>query len=141
MKLAHFYLNFPGTCEEAFRFYEAVFKSKIVGMMRFKEAGFAGPVPPEYQDKIMNIQMPITDVVHLMGSDAIEGIGSSVIFGNNFAVSVVGSDRTEADRVFSMLSEGGTVDLPIANAPWGPYFGMVRDRFGINWMVSLDHAV
>lgn len=141
MKLAHFYLNFPGTCEEAFKYYESVFGTKIVGTMRFGESGFAGPVPAEHKEKIMNIQMPLTDVVHLMGADVVEGLSPPVVFGNNFQISVVGSDKAEADHVFSLLSAGGVVDMPLANAPWGPYFGMVRDKFGINWMVSLDHPV
>jgi PhnB protein len=141
MKLAHFYINFPGTCEEAFKYYEKVFNSKIVATVRFGEAGFGGPVPAEHKDKIMNIQLPITDVVHLMGSDVVEGISPPGIFGDNFSVSVVGTDRAEADRAFTMLSDGGSVEMPIANAPWGTYFGMVKDKFGINWMVSLDHPV
>ena len=141
MKLAHFYLNFPGTCEEAFEYYETVFNTKIVGTMRFGEAGFVGPVPAEHKDKIMNMQMPITEVVHLMGSDVVEGLSPPVVFGNNFSISVVGSDKAEADRAFALLANGGSVDMPLANAPWGPYFGMVKDKFGINWMVSLDHSV
>jgi len=96
-------------------------------------------VPEAAKDKIMHVQLPITEAVHLMGSDVVEGFGPPVSFGNNFHISVVASDKAEADRVFAALSgSGGSVAMPLANAPWGPYFGMCVDRFGIHWMVSLS---
>jgi PhnB protein len=98
-------------------------------------------MPEHAKNKIMHVQLPLTDVVHLMGSDVVEGLSPPVPFGTNFNVSVVASDKAEADRVFALLSEGGRVTMPLENAPWGPYFGMCHDRFGIPWMVSLDHAV
>ena len=61
--------------------------------------------------------------------------------GNNFQVSIVAKDKAEADRAFELLSACGKVGMPLANAPWGPYFGMCTDRFGINWMVSLPTPV
>lgn len=141
MKLAHFYLNFPGTCRQAFEHYEKVFSSKVVMKQTFGETGFLPNVPEAVKDKIMHIQLPLTDAVHLMGSDVVEGFSPEVPFGTNFNVMVVASDKAEADRVFAGLCEGGTVTMPIGNAPWGPYFGMCHDRFGIPWMVSLDSAV
>ena len=141
MKLVHFYLTFPGNCEEAFQYYEGVFKTKILGIVRFGEADFAGPVPAQHKNKVMNIQMPLSEEVHLMGADAVEGLSPPVIYGNNFSISAVASDKAEADRVFQLLSEGGSVHMPLANAPWGPYFGMCKDKFGIHWMISLDHPV
>jgi PhnB protein len=115
-----------------------VLRTKIAAIQTFGETPFAGNVPDHVKDKIMHVQLPLTDVVHLMGSDVVEGIGLSIPFGVNFNVMVVASDKAEADRVFSMLADGGTVTMPIGNAPWGPYFGMRHDRFGIPWMVSLD---
>jgi PhnB protein len=76
-----------------------------------------------------------------MGSDAVEGFGPPLKVGNNFHVSVVANDKAEADRVFASLSKGGEVTMPLANAPWGPYFGMCVDRFGVHWMVSLPNPV
>jgi len=77
-----------------------------------------------------------------MGSDSVEGFGPPLKMGNNFHVSVVANDKAEADRVFAALSGGGgAVTMPIANAPWGPYFGMCVDRFGVQWMVSLPNPV
>lgn len=138
MKLAHFYVNFPGTAEAAFSFYEKVFETKIVMKMTFGEAPFVQNAPEAAKTKLMHVQLPLTDVVHLMGSDVVEGLSPPGKFGDNFSVSVVANDKAEADRVFAALStDGGRVNMPIANAPWGPYFGMCTDKFGVNWMVSL----
>jgi PhnB protein len=141
MKLVHFYLNFPGTAEEAFKHYEAVFKTKIISLRTYGETPFAGEVSDADKDKIMNAQLPITENVHLMASDSIPGYGPDLSTGNNFNIVVVADDKAEADRVFDALASGGEITMPIANAPWGPYFGMCRDKFGIQWMVSLDHPI
>ncbi|HEY4011915.1 MAG TPA: VOC family protein [Polyangiaceae bacterium] len=137
MQLAHVYVNFPGTTEEAFRFYETVFGTRIAMIQTFGETSFMKDVPESAKKKIMHAQLPITETVHLMGSDAVEGYGPPVKFGNQFHVCIVAKDKAEADRAFAALSAGGAVHMPIANAPWGPYFGMCVDRFGVQWMVSL----
>jgi PhnB protein len=138
MQLVHFYLNFPGNTEEAFNYYATVFGTKILMKMTFGETGFMPNVPDAAKAKLMHIQLPITEAVHLMGSDWVEGVSPTAYkAGNNFHISVVGKDKAEADRTFESLSKGGKVTMPIANAPWGPYFGMCVDRFGIQWMVSL----
>ena len=138
MQLVHVYLNFPGTTEAALRFYETVFGTKIVMMQTFGDTPFIPDVPEGAKKKLMHAQLPITSTVHLMASDAVEGFGPPLRPGNNFHVSLVADDKAEADRVFQALSGGGgQVTMPIANAPWGPYFGMCVDRFGVQWMVSL----
>jgi PhnB protein len=141
MQLVHFYLNFPGTTEEAFRFYETVFGTRIAMKQTFGETSFMKDAPESAKNKIMHVQLPITETVHLMGSDAVEGFGPPLKPGNNFHISVVAKDKAEADRAFEALSRGGAVTMPLANAPWGPYFGMCVDRFGVQWMVSLPNPV
>ena len=141
MQLVHIYLNFPGTTEEAFKFYETVFGTRIAMMQTFGETSFVKNAPEASKKKIMHVALPITETVHLMGSDAVDGFGPPLQAGNNFHVSVVAKDKAEADRTFAALSAGGQVTMPIANAPWGPYFGMCVDRFGVQWMVSLPHPV
>jgi PhnB protein len=141
MKLVHIYINFPGTTKAAFQFYEQVFGTKISMMQTFGETSFMSNVPDAAKDKIMHVQLPITEAVYLMGSDAVEGFGPKAIFGNNFHVSIVADDKAEADRIFAALSGSGSVTMPLANAPWGPYFGMCVDGFGIHWMVSLDKPI
>ncbi len=138
MQLVHIYLNFAGNTAEAFAFYEKVFGTRVVMKQTFGETSFMKGAPESAKDKIMHIQLPITEAVHLMGSDAVEGFGPPFNAGNNFHISVVADDKAEADRVFEALAgDGGKVTMPIANAPWGPYFGMCVDRFGTQWMVSL----
>jgi PhnB protein len=142
MQLVHIYLNFPGTTEEAFHFYEKVFGTRIAMIQTFGETSFMPNVPESAKKKIMHVQLPITEAVHLMGSDAVEGFGGPYKEGNNFHISIVAKDKAEADRAFAALSsDGGKVTMPLANAPWGPYFGMCVDRFGIQWMVSLPNPV
>ncbi len=141
MQLVHIYLNFPGTTREAFQFYETVFGTKIAMIQTFGETSFMPNVPEAAKPKIMHAQLPITETVHLMASDVVEGFSPPVTFGNNFHISVVGKDKGEADRVFAALSAGGRVSMPLANAPWGAYFGMCTDRFGVQWMVSLPGPV
>ena len=141
MQLVHVYLNFPGTTDEALRLYASVFGTKLAARMTFGEATFMPNVPEHAKAKVVHAQLPITEAVHLMASDAVEGFGPPLVVGNNFHVSVVAKDKAEADRAFAALSEGGEVTMPLANAPWGAYFGMCRDRFGVRWMVSLPTTV
>ncbi len=142
MQLVHLYVNFPGTTSEAIGFYETVFGTKAVARMTFGEVPWMPSVPDAAKDKIMHAELPITEGVHLMASDFVEGVSpGAFVRGNDFHISVVASDKAEADRVFAALSGGGgEVRMPIGNAPWGPYFGMCADRFGVQWMVSLPHA-
>ncbi len=138
MQLVHVYVNFPGTTDEAFRHYEKVFGTKTVMRMTFGEVPWMPNAPESAKTKVMHAQLPLTEAVHLMASDFVEGVSpGKFVRGNDFNISVVASDKAEADRVFSGLAEGGEVRMPIANAPWGPYFGMVTDKFGVQWMVSL----
>jgi len=137
MKLVHVYINFPGQTAEAIDFYASVFHTKVVSKMTFGDAAFM-QAPEHAKSKIVHAQVPITDAVHLMASDAVEGFGPPYKQGNHFHVSIVANDKAEADRVFAELSAGGSVGMPLANAPWGPYFGMCVDKYGVQWMVSLE---
>lgn len=74
-----------------------------------------------------------------MGSDSPEGFGPPITVGNNFSVAISTESKDEADKLFNNLSKGGHVTMPIENAPWGDYFGMLTDKFQINWMVSFDN--
>ena len=139
MQLVHVYVNFPGTTREALTFYESVFRTKIATIQTFGEATFIPNVPDSAKSKVMHAQLPITEKVHLMASDVVEGFGPPVTFGNHFQITLVADDKAEADRVFVALSSDGKVTMPMANAPWGPYFGMCSDKFGIQWMITLPH--
>ncbi len=130
------YLNFPGNAEAAFNFYRSVFRSEFSTLVRFKDMPTEGmTIPKEDEDKIMHVALPIGNDV-LMASDAPASMGFTVNVGNNAYISVSADSKHEADRLFTALSEGGRVEMPIANQVWGEYFGSLTDRFGVQWMVS-----
>jgi PhnB protein len=130
------YLNFPGNTEEAFNFYKSVFGGEFSGFQRFKDTPEAGKLPSGDQEKIMHVALPIGQGNMLMGTDALESMGHALNVGNNFSISVNTDSKEEADQVFNRLSAGGQITMPLQDAFWGDYFGMVTDQFGIQWMVS-----
>jgi len=95
-------------------------------------------IPESMKDHIMHISLPISKETVLMGSDAGGDWAPELKVGNNFSISVSTDSTAEADRIFSALSEGGNIIMPIANQFWGAYYGMLTDAFGINWMVNCD---
>jgi len=132
------YLMFNGTCEEAFLFYRSVFGGDFPYIGKFKDApAEEGEVlSEEALNRIMHVSLPIGNSI-LMGSDTHPRYGD-VGFGDNFSVSINAESREEADKIFNGLSAGGKVEMPINDTFWGSYFGMFKDKFGINWMVSFD---
>lgn len=131
------YLNFAGNAEEAFTYYKSVFGGEFSALVRFKDFPMEGlAVSPEDEDKIMHISLPIGDDVTMMASDILEGFGRQLTQSNNVYLSVHPTSREEADRLFSALSEGGQVEMPIADQAWGDYYGSLQDKFGVMWMVN-----
>src|SRR5829696_6670353 len=131
------YLNFKGNTEEAFNFYRSVFGGEFLALQRFKDTPEKDRVPENEQEKIMHISLPVGKNI-LMATDALESMGHNVTSGTNFSISVDAESQEEADRLFAGLSAGGKVDVPLARMFWGAYFGMLNDKFGIQWMVSYD---
>ena len=132
------YLNFLGNTEEVFNFYKSVFGGEFAAFMRFKDMPAAGPISPEDASKLMHIALPIGKGNVLMGTDALESMGHTLTVGDNFSLSVSADSKAEADKLFNALSVGGKIEMPMSDAPWGSYFGMAQDKFGIKWMVSYD---
>jgi PhnB protein len=131
------YLNFPGNAEEAFKFYKSVFGGEFTSVVRFKDMPMEGvKIPKEDESKIMHIGLPIGKDDVLMASDALESLGQKLTQGNNAYLSVHPDSKEEADRIFKALSAGGTIEMPIANQPWGDYYGSLKDKFGTLWMVN-----
>jgi len=134
------YLNFAGKTEEAFNFYKSVFGGDFLGEInRFKDTPDADKLPKENQNTVMHIALPIGKGNVLMATDALESMGHKLIPGNNFYLSLEADNKTEAEKLFNALSKGGTVTMPLADAFWGAYFGMLTDKFGINWMVNYTY--
>ena len=135
------YLNFPGNTEEAFNFYRSAFGGEFERVMRFGEMPGCdeSPISEADKDKIMHIALPIGNGTMLMGTDALESMGQNVTMGNNYYISISPDTKEEADRLFTSLSDGGTVEMPMADTFWGSYFGCFADKYGVRWMI--DHAI
>ncbi len=132
------YLNFDGNTEEAFNFYQSVFGGEFIGgIHRFKDDPGCAHFPEKDQDKIMHIALPIGKGNMLMGTDTLESMGQKLIAGNNFSLSLQAESKAEADKLFSAISAGGELTMPMEQTSWG-YFGMCNDKFGIQWMVNYD---
>jgi PhnB protein len=109
------YLNFMGNTEEAFNFYRSVFKSEFFGPVRRMGDVPTGPGMPQLSDAekrmVMHVELPITGGHVLMGTDTLESMGHKLTFGNNISINVEPDTRTESDRIFAALAEGGKVEM------------------------------
>jgi PhnB protein len=133
------YLNFAGRSEEAFIFYRFVFGGTFSSLVRFKDMPMEGvKIPKEDENKVMHVALPIGNDL-LMASDALESLGQKLIEGNNAYLSVHPDSKDEATRIFNALSVGGAIEMPIADQPWGDYYGSLKDRFGVLWMVNYSY--
>jgi PhnB protein len=132
------YLFFNGRCEEAIGFYQRALGAKVEMMMRNKEAPEPPPpgmLPPGSEDKVMHATLEIGGAV-LMASDGRAAGGPEF---KGFSLSITYPTRAACDQAFAALADGGRVDMPLGKTFWSDAFGMVTDRFGVQWMVGLDH--
>lgn len=130
------HLNYNGNAEEAFTFYKSVFGGEFSKIMRFKDiASDEFPIAEEEANKIMLIALPIGDNT-LMANDVPASMGTTNENEHRSKISIAAQSREEADAIFNGLSVGGTVEMPIMDSPWGSYFGMFRDKYGIEWMIE-----
>ena len=138
MALINPHINFNGNAEEAFNFYRSVFGGEFARIMRFKDMAIPGaPIEEKEANKIMHIALPIGKNI-LMGNDVPERMGTVDENENRSKIAVSAESREEADKIFTGLSAGGNIEYPIGDSPWGSYFGMFRDKYGIEWMVDFD---
>ena len=142
MATVNIYLTFDGNCEEAFKFYQSVFGGQIPYMGRFKDMppDEESQVKPGEENRIMHMSLPISKETILMGSDTGGEWASGYSQGNNFSISITADSKEEANKLFKGLSAGGKVTMPLSKTFWSECFGMLTDKFGINWMVSFDEA-
>jgi len=132
------YIHFNGNAEEAFTFYKSVFGGEFARIARFKDiSGPEFPIPEKEENKIMHISLPIGDTF-LMGSDVPDVLGTVNENENRSKISITAQSKEEANKLYSGLSAGGTVEMPLAESPWGSYFAMFRDKYGIEWMVNFE---
>ena len=134
------YLNFQDCAEEAMTHYRELFDGEVVGQfVRFGDMAFAeGPdVPEEDRNKIMHMEVTIADGHVLMATDMLASQGQHVRVGNNTTVMVQLDERAEVDRIFAALASGEEEQAP-SLMPWGQYWSVCLDRFGIRWMLAAD---
>lgn len=140
------YLNFPGNTEDAFNFYKSVFGGEFGndGIARFGDMPNMEGVPPMsdvLKRMIVHVELEIIGGLILMGTDAPEEMGFSVMQGNNVNINLEPDTREEADRLFNALSDGGIILQPLQEMFWGAYYGHLQDKFGIYWMVNCAQKV
>lgn len=130
------YLDFNGRCEEALSFYTKAIGAKVEMVMKFKDSPESPPpgmLPPGHENKVMHASFTIGDS-RVMASD---GCGSTGTKFDGFSLSLAVNSEAEVDRAFKALSEGGEVTMPPSKTFWSPRFGMLKDRFGMHWMVGV----
>ena len=132
------YLNFQGQAEEAFTFYAKAFGTEITMLTRFSDMPGAAPpeLPADERDMVLHAELPILTGHVLMATDMLRSMGHETRVGNNTTVCLDVDSKEDADRLYGALSEGGSEGSPMADMPWGAYWGVTLDRYGIRWMVN-----
>jgi PhnB protein len=127
------YLNFNGNCEEALNFYKETFDGEIIQLGRYGESPMKSP--EEIKDKIIHGRLQFGDVL-IMASDAMNENG--VNNGDNISLSIECDSNEQLEKVFTKMSEGGKVTMPLQEQFWGAKFGMLTDKFGFHWMFNCE---
>ena len=131
------YIHFNGNAEEAFTFYKSVFGGAFAKLMRYKDLSSPEyPIAEGDANRLMHIALPIGKTNMLLGSDVMEIMGRVTEADNRNTIAISAESKEEADQLFNGLSEGGKIEMPIADGPLGSYFGMFADKYGIQWMVD-----
>jgi PhnB protein len=136
MAAVNAYLNFMGNTEDAFNFYRSVFGTEFSMFQRFSDTPVGEQMPEADRSKVMHVTLPIGGGTVLMGTDALESQGHTLTVGNNYSLALAPETLEEGTKLFNGLAEGGTVSMPMQKMFWGAYFGMLTDKFGIQWMVN-----
>lgn len=134
---AHSYLHFNGNCEEAFNLYKSVFGGDFTQITRYADLPTDHPTTPEEANKIMHISLPLQKGSMLLGSD-IPAAFPKAVMGNSYYISVNTDSEEEAQKVYTGLSTGGQIYMQLEKTFWAPLFGMFADKYGVQWMVSLN---
>lgn len=135
------YLNFFGQAEEAFNFYKSAFGGEFAAVRRYGEMANCEKIKlaEEDKNKIVNIELPISEGHVLMGNDVIGEYVDKTINKTNISISVSPDSKTETEKIFNNLSAGGEVEMPLGDTFWGAYFGILKDKFGVRWLINYDY--
>ena len=130
------YINFNGNAQEAFTFYQSIFGGAFTNIIRFKDMASAEfQVPKQEEEKLMRIALPIGNNL-LIANDIPESMGRVNENENRSKIAITADSKEEEEKIYNGLSEGGTVEMPLDKSPWGTYFAMLRDKFGIEWTIE-----
>jgi len=132
-------INFNGNTEEAFNFYKSVFGGSFTKLIRLKDIATPdNPIPDAEAEKIMHIALPIGNNL-LIGNDVPSYLGTVNERENRSKIAISAASKVEADHLYNGLSVGGDIEMPIGDSPWGTYFAMFRDKYGIEWMIDFEN--
>jgi PhnB protein len=129
------YLNFNGRCEEALEFYRRALGAEVTALMRFKESPDPAMVSPGSENKVMHSSFRVGDATVLASDGQCQGQTSF----QGISLTLTVPDVAAAEQRFAALSDGGQVQMPLTQTFFSPRFGMVADRFGVSWMVIVEH--
>jgi PhnB protein len=132
---AEAHLLFQGQCAEAFRTYHQLLGGTLDSLIRYAETPLATTVPAEWRDKIVHATLTLPGGARLMGADVAPG---SFDRPQGFLVLLALGDIAEAERVFSTFASNGSVKMPLQKTFWSPCFGVLVDRFGIPWEITVE---
>jgi PhnB protein len=130
------YLNFNGNTEEAFMYYRSVFGGEFLTLMRFGDMPGSEKMNVHDRKKIMHVALPVGDSNILMGTDALESMNQKLTLGDNFSISITSDNEAEVKRMFDALAADGTVIMPLSSESWSPLFGILKDKYGVQWMLN-----
>ena len=139
MLSTNFYLHFMGNTEEAMNFYKSIFGGEFASFMRYSDVAGGEKMSTHDQKKIMHVSLPLAEDQMIMATDTLESMGRDVVFGNNYHICLEAESEAEVDKIFTALSAGGTVEMPLNKTFWGAYFGMCVDKFGVQWMINYTY--
>ena len=133
------YIHFNGNAMEAFTFYRNVFGGEFEKLMYYKDLSGSGYTIAESDaNRIMHIALPIGETNKLMGSDVLDMMGKVTENDNRNTISIMAESKEKADQLFHGLMEEGNIEMPMSDGPFGAYFGMLTDKYGVQWMVQFD---
>ena len=133
------YFNFMGNTEEAMNFYKSVFGGEFTIFSRFKDLPGSENMAAHEKEKLMHISLTTKSGTIIMATDFLESMGQTFVPGNNVSLCIQTESEEEVDKLFKELSKGGKVDMPVNKTFWGAYFGMCKDKFGVNWMINFTY--
>ena len=134
------YLHFNGNAEEVMVFYKTVFNSEFTNLQRYGDTPGSEKMAAPEREKILHISLPVGkgDTI-IMATDILEMMQPTYVTGTNIYLCINAESEQEVDRLFMELSAGGSIKMPVNKMMWGAYFGMCKDKFGTQWMISYEH--